>query len=66
MWFQAYLENTRQRVIRGESSLSWQVPKLGVPQGSNLGSCLFVLFVNNLPRARNTGLVNRALTGSNM
>jgi hypothetical protein len=54
-WFKSYLENREQRVSvsphildNGKSS-SWETLTTGVPQGSILGSLLFIIYLNDMP-----------------
>jgi retron-type reverse transcriptase len=50
-WFTSYLRERRQRVtVLGETSKECKVTS-GVPQGSILGPILFLLYVNDLPKA---------------
>jgi hypothetical protein len=53
-WFQLYLHNKKQRVEIKSSKTqnfcsSWEIVKLGVPQGSLLDLLLFNIHINNFP-----------------
>jgi len=47
-WFASYLDNRSQRVLCNGALSELGMIKYGVPQGSNLGPFLFLLYINDL------------------
>ena len=48
-WFTSYLTNREQCTIVHEKTSKFEMVKIGIPQGSVLGTILFLLFMNDLP-----------------
>ena len=54
-WFHSYLTGRSQRVVINGTSSRWTAVGSGVPQGSQLGPILFLLFVNDMPNVVTSG-----------
>ena len=50
-WFKSYLSNRKQFLELGGKLSSSQYIRHGVPQGSILGSLLFLIYINDLPNS---------------
>ena len=53
-WFASYLDNRLQCVCCNGALSDLEVIKFGVPQGSNLGPLLFLIYINDLPNVSST------------
>ena len=47
-WIEAWLRDRRQRVVVGGEEYAWSAVSSGVPQGSILGSLLFIVYIHDL------------------
>ena len=48
-WIQDFITNREQRVVINNTCSKWEQISSGIPQGSVLGTLLFVIYINDMP-----------------
>ena len=65
-WFKSYLTNRTQMCKIGQTRLQQHTIRCGVPQGSNLGPLLFLLYINDLPNCLSYTSANMFVDDTNI
>ncbi|CAB4002379.1 Hypothetical predicted protein, partial [Paramuricea clavata] len=65
-WFESYIQNRKSIcLMNGKKSHAREI-RCGVPQGSNLGPILFLLYINDLPKCLETTKANLFADDTNL
>ncbi len=65
-WFKSYIQNRKSIcLMNGKKSHAREI-RCGVPQGSNLGPILFLLYINDLPKCLETTKANLFADDTNL